>query len=376
MASRFTRSRHLLPASVYWTPPSAARSSWLVTNAEVLSYLRRRLPKVQPKGAPQRLPEGNLNVVWRVPGAPSVIVKHAPPYVAAQPDVTLDPSRLAIEAACLRAFDADGPLRDLATPLVRPPHLLDVNLAQHVLVMEDVGDVPTLGRWLRTAPSAALQRSQTIGERLGRFLGQLHRRTLHDTDLRERFDNRPMQQTRHAVQYQAVGDLLREAGIPDAEALGQRAKALGEYLLTPGRCLTMGDLWPPSVLVRPTTLRLIDWELAHVGQPEQDVAHFEAHCWMQAHRAPHPDAKRAVQTLQTSFRTSYRAAVDDAAGTLLSDAMQQRGAVHVGAEILVRTVGGFQDGYLYEGLPSAHPDVQEAVQAAAQCIRTQSLNGL
>ena len=346
-----------------------------MTDAEVLSYLHERLPDVRPAGAPQRLPEGNLNVVWRVPGDPSVIVKYAPPYVAANPDVALDPSRLAIEAECLRALDAGGDLHDLTTSALRPPRLLDANRAQHVLVMEDVGNVPTLGRWLRGTPAPTQRRAESIGAHLGRFIGRLHRRTHHAADRAARFDNRAMQQTRHAVQYEAVGDLLREH-VSDAEALGQRAEAVGRQFLTPGRCLTMGDLWPPSVLVLPDALRLIDWELAHFGQPEQDVAHVDAHLWMQAHRAPHDAAKRAAQALRSSFHAAYPSALGKVSSDLLTDAMQRRSAVHVGAELLVRTVGRFQNGYVYDGLSPDHPDVQEAVQVAAQCIRTQSLEAL
>ena len=45
----------------------------------------------------------------------------------------------------------------------------------------------------------------------------------------------------------------------------------------------MGDLWPPSVLVRPGGgLVLIDWEMCTRGQRCQDVGHLAAHLWLGA----------------------------------------------------------------------------------------------
>lgn len=340
-----------------------------MTDDDVLDHLQTRLPDFTPTGDPVRLPEGNLNIVWRVPGQPaSIIAKHAPPYMAVNPAVPLDPSRLEFEARSLRALEPDGALAAVATQRIRPPRLLDMHTAPHVLLMEDVGTHPTLGRWLRE--SGAPERARAIGQQLGRFIGRLHAATAGDDELAERFDNRLMQETRLAVQYEAVGAMLADAGIADAEALGERAAALGERLLKPGICLTMGDLWPPSVLVAPDRLRIIDWELAHYGRPMQDVAHVAAHAWMQAHRAPHETARAAAQQLSRSFLAVYRSALTKAcAEALLTPQMLTDAALHMGAEILVRTVGPFQAGYRYDGLAADAPPVQEALAVAAAHLR-------
>ena len=178
-----------------------------------------------------------------------------------------------------------------------------------------------------------------------------------------------MQETRLSVQYRAVADMLRVGGLDDADALGERAEALGEHLLSPGRCLTMGDLWPPSVLVGAEGLRIIDWELAHYGRPLQDLAHWEAHLWMQKHRAPSEAVVDAIEHLRTAFRAAYREAMGESYGELWDADERRAAAVHFGAEILVRAVGAFQDGYLYEGLAPGHPAVQEAVATAARHLR-------
>ena len=344
----------------------------LETAEGVQAYVRDRLPGLELTGAPTRLPEGNLNVVWRVPGADrSVILKYAPPHIAVDPTTPLDPSRLVIEARCLEALGSGGSLAGLRGSSVRPPRRIDVQTEPHVLIMEDCGDGPTLGRWLREGEETTVQKEvPNIGRRLGRFIGRLHRTTFDNPDCATTFDNWPMQETRLAVQYQGVADMLRAGGIGDAETLGERAESLGESLLDPGRCLTMGDLWPPSVLVTERgALRVIDWELAHYGRPLQDVAHWLAHLWMQGHRAPSEAVEKALADHRDAFLEGYAGALGDKMTLLWDDAERRGAAIHFGAEILVRAVGPFRDGYVYAGLEADHPAVQEAVATAAACLR-------
>lgn len=342
-----------------------------VTDEDVVPYLQERVPEFNPAGAPTRLPQGNLNVVWRVPGDErSVVVKYAPPYIAADPDTPLDPSRLLAEARCLKALGPGGALDDVRRASVRTPRPIDVNADAHVLVMEDLGDLPTLNRWLRDRdPATVRNTAPTLGRRLGTFLGELHAATCDEETYAAAFVNRPMQETRQAVQYHGVTGMLEKGGVEDAEDLGARAEALGATLLEPGRCLTMGDLWPPSVLVDGTHLRLIDWELAHYGRPLQDVAHVLAHLWMQRHRAASPKIAEAVEALRSAFVGAYGAGLGDAADVLWTEQEHRDAAVHFGAEILVRAVGPFQAGYVYDSLEPDHPVVQEAVTTAACHLR-------
>jgi len=338
---------------------------------DVLPYVQERCPDFEPTGPPRQLPGGNLNVVWRVPGVErSLIVKYAPPYIAADPDTPLDPSRLLVEARCLDALAPDGPLADVSDSAVRPPRLLDVNAEVPVLLMEDVGTVPSLDEWLRAAdPQRLAVEASDYGRQLGRFLGWLHAATCNNDHYAEAFNNRPMQETRLAVQYRGVAEMLRTGGVDDAEGLGARAESLGKALLEPGHCLTMGDLWPPSVLVTGQGLRLIDWELAHYGRPLQDVAHWWAHLWMLAHRAAAFAVAETVEQVKSSFWEAYRRALGEARETLWRDQERRGAAVHFGAEILVRAVGPFQEGYVYAGLAPDHPAVQAAVETAAEALR-------
>jgi tRNA A-37 threonylcarbamoyl transferase component Bud32 len=182
-----------------------------VNSEGVLGHLRRRMPRFEPAGDPEPLAGGYLNLVWRVPGHPrSVIVKHAPPYIVAHPDVPLDTHRMDIEARILHAFEPGGALAGIASPDIRPPHLLDFDELNHVMVMEDVGECPDLGTWLHQWPRPECSEVD-VGQLLGKFIGALHARTAQDPQLAETFDNANIQRTRLDVQYRAIGELCHRA---------------------------------------------------------------------------------------------------------------------------------------------------------------------
>jgi aminoglycoside phosphotransferase (APT) family kinase protein len=334
----------------------------------VRAFVARRMPAFEPVEA-HPLPGGNLNFVWRVEGrSGSVVVKHAPPFIARAPEIPLDPSRLVFEARALEAFGDGGPLAALAREAVRPPRLLAFDADAHTIVMEDVGEAPDLGAWLH-ASARTPRAAREAGRTLGAFVGSLHRASFGDERLAARFRNRVIQETRLAVQYRAVAEMCGKGGVPDAPALGATAGDLGEALLAPGRCLLMGDLWPASILVTPAGMRLIDWEFAHFGRPLQDVAHLAAHLWMHAHRAPDAARADAARTLLGAFLAAYRRTLGPAHAALFDDSELRGCAVHFACEILVRTTGPFRDGYLYEGLPPGAPPIREAVAVAAEHLR-------
>jgi tRNA A-37 threonylcarbamoyl transferase component Bud32 len=340
-----------------------------VNTVDVLRHLERRLPRFEPTRDPEPLAGGYLNLVWRVPGRRrSVIVKHAPPYIVAHPEVPLDTHRMDIEARILRALAPGGTLAGVASPGVRPPHLLDYDEQDHVMVMEDVGECPDLGTWLHQWPRPECSQ-RDVGRLLGQFIGLLHVQSANDPRLAEAFDNASIQRTRLEVQYRAIGQLCHKAGLPDAVELGERAAAFGERLQGPGICVIMGDLWPPSVRVTGAGLRLIDWELAHFGRPSQDVGHLAAHLWMYAHRAPTEQAAAKAHAVFQQFLHAYRTALGERLERILSVGMVYECAIHMGSEILVRAVGSFQEGYLYEGLELNDRPIQEAIAVAAEHLR-------
>ena len=341
-----------------------------MTPEAVLEHLARRLPHFEPIGTPELLRGGYLNYVWRVRGQPApVIVKVTPPYIAAMPGVSLDPNRIRIEARSLAAMGPGGELAAIASAGIRPPRLLDFDERVRVLVMEDVGAVPHLGTWLRSDAHPGRSGLET-GRLLGGFVGALHSRSHGDPGLAQLIDNKSIQQSRLEIQYRAIGDLCERAGLIDAGELGSRAIALGELLQQPGLCVIMGDLWPPSILIAPDGIRVIDWELAHYGRPSQDVGHLAAHLWMYSHRASSSAAIMQARDTLRGFLSEYKSTVGMKFEELFGLQGVRESAVHLGCEILVRAVGAFKEGGYYEGLGMDAPLVREAVEVAAEHIRS------
>ncbi len=210
-----------------------------------------------------------------------------------------------------------------------------------------------------------------MGARLGRFIGKLHGSTHGVADFAQQIDNRGIQQVRFDMQYCAMEKLLESIGCDDWAVLGRRSFELGEKYLSPGKCVIMGDLWPRSILADASrySIRIIDWEFAHFGRPAQDIAHLAAHCWMMAHRASSELDKTSILSLWAAFIDSYRETLG-AEWTALWDAGEHRDAsVHFGCEIVMRTMGPFQNGYLYEDLEARSPAIREAVKCAVRHIR-------
>ena len=245
----------------------------------------------------------------------------------------MDPGRLGFEAEALLFVEAR-----LDAGAVRAPHLYDYDAAAAVLVEEDLGEAEDLGVCLATGRA-----TRADGEALGRFLGKLHGRTLGDEGRAEEHRNQPVQETRREVQYRGVAAWLADAGLHD-EGLGAAAAALGDRLCEPGRCLVMGDLWPPSVLATAQGWRLIDWEFSHYGRPCQDLGHLLAHLWLAADRAPTPAGRAGVEAYRDGFLAGYRAGGGDDTPALLDEETRADTPLHLRCEVLARTVGAFVDG--------------------------------
>lgn len=326
----------------------------LVSRAEIVRWLAHHAPDWTNPLHLERLTGGLLNDVWRVKFASrSAIWKYAPPFVASAPDIPLTSIRIFFEVQALQKLtDA----KKIAFG-VRLPRVLAFDAVSSVLLMEDMGIWPHLGEALDAGTATAEH-----GKQLGHWLGTLHRQTRHDPFWATQHRNQSIQQTRRLVQYAAIGSLLADFGHAEAEALGCIAEGLGDRFLGNGVCLTMGDLWPPSVLVREHGLAVIDWEFSHYGHPAQDVGHLLAHLWMQAHRLS--GARReGVTVFKAAFLEGYAASVGD----WWTPDMRRDTEIHLGAEILVRTIGAFRAGSGYENAPESR--IREAVTFATNRIR-------
>ena len=336
-----------------------------------LLFIANSLPHFRALDDPKPLSGGLLYFVWRIYGQPgskptSLIAKWAAPFIASSPDVQLDPSRIRIEAKVLEAFGPEGPLNFLSSEKIRPPQLYKFVPSENLLFMEDVCQCPDLSDWIMNPHNESdLSR---IGTCLGDFVGKMHRACYHRPDFSQMFDNATIQHTRLEVQYNNVGNYARKAHHPKNHQIGQVAISFGELLQKIGKVLIMGDLWLPSIFVSDNKLRIIDWELAHFGRPSQDIGHLAAHLWMFMHRYRGQNPENNARTILDGFLKGYRAALSKMFEQVFGLDGVRESAIHFGSEVLTRTVGNFQNGYLYEGLPWDHPLIQEAVACAAKHI--------
>jgi 5-methylthioribose kinase len=338
-----------------------------------LASLLERFPDFVIDGRPEQLSGGFLNYVWRIKSkdlrAPqSVIIKWTPAYIASAPDVALDPARIFVEAGVMSAFEAGGALEKISPEEIRPPHLYKLDKDHKLIIMEDLGQSPSLGEWLQESHTQL--EAKGLGDSLGKFIGTLHRETAHQSFFARMFDNNQIQNTRLEFQYRNIQTYAEWAGLADADGLGKQAVQFGEHLQQPGHNLIMGDLWPASVIVTDSGVRIIDWELAHYGYPSQDVGHLSAHLWMHAHRASNPDLAINARTILKYFLEAYRDVLGNDFDSLFGVEGIRESSIHFGSEILTRTVGAFQNDYVYNGLAHDDPVIQEAVQIAAAHIRT------
>jgi len=336
-----------------------------------LQLIANSLPHFEVLGEPQPLSGGLLNFVWRINGQPgskpmSVIAKWAPPRIATLPEVRLDPDRLRIEASALAEFGTGGLLSELSSEGVRPPCLIKFLSDLNLLIMEDVCDCHDLGKWIKS--THANKESKQIGVMIGNFIGRLHRITARQPNMQIKFNNPNIQRTRLDFQYKNVVHYAEKANLPHAQKIGEIAVAYGELLQEPGIVLIMGDLWLPSIFVTTNGLRIIDWELSHFGRPSQDIGHLVAHLWMHQHRFAEKSTAKTAKLILGGFLAAYRSALGDSFDEVFGLAGVRESAIHFGSEVLTRTVGNFQNGYLYEGLPCDHPLIQEAAACAAKHI--------
>ena len=338
---------------------------------EILDILERNLNWFQSKNTPERLHGGLLNYVWRVDGEPkSIIIKYFPPYIATVPEVPLDVQRMVIEARSLQAFQPGGVFADLKSNKIRPPEIYYVDRDLNFIVMEDV-DTELRSRSNKRSNNSILSRfsGKEAGEIIGNFIGNLHVVGFSRKDLAKDFDNFPIQKTRLNFQYKAIADLLKQAGIKDYQILGDKVVKLGEKYLQKGKTVIMGDLWPASIIPVDRGLRIIDWEFAHYGYPAQDIAHFAAHLWMKIDRSLTKTEATELDKMLASFFDSYVRSLGENREYLLDSQEIIDCSLHFAAEILVRTIGNFQAGYLYDGLTLKSPAIQKAIQTAVDRLR-------
>ncbi|NNL65004.1 MAG: phosphotransferase [Myxococcales bacterium] len=261
----------------------------LLADEQLGDYLAGR-GLAEPGGVTAVEPAGDGNINWvrraRLADGRSLIVKQARPALERFPEYRVSTERIVFEH---RYYELAGKLPEAAIC----PKILDFDERERVLTMEDLGDAPRLDH--------RLARGEDPGDApaaLGRFLAAVH--ATSSPGLAERFQNDEMRGL-HGDHIFALP--LRENDFPlpaalraEAERLWQDAElvaiadALHARYREPRGALVHGDVQAGNILLAPAGPKLLDAEIAHVGDPAFDVGILLAHLILPAvaTRAPEP----------------------------------------------------------------------------------------
>jgi len=278
--------------------------------------------------------EGNINFVRRVRGQDgrSLIVKQARPALERFPEYRVTTERIVFEHRYTAVVARLAPKHVQTLPA-----LLHFDESNRVLVMEDLGDCPDFAGELAAGrvPLPAL-------EQLAEFLGAVHRASRAEAAaLAPQFQNREMQ----ALHGEHIFTLPYE---PNTFPLAAETRAEGERLLARAgvreriaelratyygcaEALVHADVQAGNIALQPERARLIDAEIAHVGDPAFDLGTLLAQIHAFAALAPHDPA---FARAEARVLESYAGAAGHASPELLDRA---RG--YAGVELLRRTLG-------------------------------------
>ncbi|KAK9360834.1 kinase-like domain-containing protein [Lipomyces starkeyi] len=242
----------------------------------------------------------------------SLIRKFAPPYVAALGEsAPFSQTRQIVEANALSLFSLpSGPLFSLPrNSSVLVPKPIHHDPENHVLILEDLGNLLTLSEYL-TPLSEKYRHSRCdiglchqIGLRLGQFLADLHSRSTLDSltpEMVRGFENPSMIEIVREAAVLPIAKYLQMFEIQDAEQLAQVvAEDFDLNLPDEEKSFTVGDLWTGGILISGTDLNstisgdgqvqtkvngneakigVIDWEFSGPGAGVYgDMAQFFAH---------------------------------------------------------------------------------------------------
>jgi 5-methylthioribose kinase len=276
--------------------------------------------------------DGNINWVRRatVLASPvrSYVVKQARPALERFPQYSAPTERIVCEARYfehVRPWDIDGVC----------PGVIHFDERSRVLVLEDLGAAERLDHRLargRDASDALL--------RLAAFLGRVHRGTRGGASLAPRFENAAMQRL-HGDHIFALPFGPNDFALPPRTAaraaelradreLCARAERAYERYRTPRGALVHGDVQAGNILLAATGPKLLDAEIAHVGDPAFDLGMLLAHMLLPEAAAGRAEAARPVlERCYGAYAAAYGAGAPPLAEAL----------VYAGLELLRRTVG-------------------------------------
>lgn len=288
----------------------------LLDTTTVISYLVAR-KQVSSTARAVEMTGGVSNVVFRViDGEMTLIVKQSLPRLRVAEEWLAPQDRIVTEAEAMT----------LVSTLIEDgvPEVVISDASEFVLAIQSAP--PDWTDWKAQLMVGTV--NEGIAMRVGEIIGSLHIATLEETTLNPLLRRtKPFEQLRLQPFYEHTACAVQDhAGV---------LRELAEELRATRRCLVHGDLSPKNVLapvIGDGRAWLIDFEVAHYGDPRFDVAFLLTHLTLKCIHLPtsRDDLDRAMRV----FVSSYRSATQDALPLDFAGA-----ARHVGALLLARVHG-------------------------------------
>jgi len=292
----------------------------MLTETTVVQHLRTRgIVGAAESAQVARLAGGISAATFRITTLEGgYVVKQPLPVLAVAQSWPASQERADVEAAAIDRLQ-------MVTPLY-VPRLVDYDPDEHVLVLSAAPY--GWAEWRQLLLQGHVD--MTVGATLGRVLGLWHRATgSGSADLGPFQSLNGFYELRGRPYYEAAAACRPELAEPMLRCLGE--------LVDQRSCLVHGDFSPKNVLIGPGSLWVLDFEVAHIGNPIFDLAFMLHHLVMK--RVHVADAAGALLACGRAFVSAYSGAADDR--------IDERDLVrHVGALLLARVYGQSVTAYL------------------------------
>ena len=214
-----------------------------------------------------------LRITW---DEDCLVVKQPLPNLAVEDDWPADIDRIHNEAAAARTYASVIAAEELPA---RVPEVYLEDEAAHLLAIECAP--AGTGSWKTSLLSGEIDSG--VADTVGRVLGAVHTAAADDPTVEERFaSKRPFDQLRIDPYHRTTADRH-----PD---VAESIMAEVERIMSVDRTLVHGDYSPKNVLLGETPW-IIDFEVAHWGDPAFDVAFMANHLFIKSvYNAAHQEA--------------------------------------------------------------------------------------
>jgi 5-methylthioribose kinase len=253
------------------------------------AYLRSRglvsgPAKVEPLGG------GISNVVLRVrSGADCFVVKQSLPRLRVEAVWEFDRRRIFVERDCMLYLGG----------ILPPGTVPEVRFSDDANFLFAMSCAPPGGvNWKEALLRGDVETAPAV--RAGELLAALQTRTAGDSGVRERFAD-------DTVLIQGRIDPYHRTAAKANPALRSLIEEEVERTLTTKRTLVLGDYSPKNTIVYPNSVLLLDFEVAHYGDPAFDPAFCLNHLLLKAIRFP--ERSRRYLAAGRSFWHAYRDAL-------------------------------------------------------------------